>query len=195
MSCFVHPEKAARANCASCGSPLCDDCIVHTQGSIYCRSCLTGAVPHPKPFGVNKFLLFLFAVCLPPGSGYMYMGLIKRGLSAMIGFFFVIFLLSSGITGLPQILFAFAIPIIYLACIFDSFVICRRINSGEAVEDGIDGIINSLLSNKKLCALIFIILAIIFAGNILGFALRVIQVTAPIMIIGFGLYILFRRKK
>ena len=195
MNCFVHPEKAASANCANCGVPLCSECIIHTQSNIYCRSCLTGTKPHPKRPVINKFLLFLFTLFLPPGSGYMYMGLIKRGLSAMICFFFVIFLLSSGISGLAQTLLAFAIPIIYLACAFDSFSICRRINAGEVVEDGIGSIVNNLLSNKKLCAVVFIVLAIIFAGNILGFAIRIMQALAPILIIGFGLYILFKRKK
>ena len=32
----------------------------------------------------NKFLLFVFSLC--PGAGHMYMGLMKMGLSFMLGF-------------------------------------------------------------------------------------------------------------
>ena len=199
MNCFIHPERPANVNCSSCGGPLCEECIVHTQGNIFCRGCLTGTRPHPpvstKRPAISKFLLFIFAVFLPPGAGFMYMGLIKRGLSAMICFFFIIFLLSSGIPGPAETLAAFSIVILYFACIFDSFSICRRINAGEMVEDGVGSIINSLLSNKKLCAVIFVVLAIIFAGTILGYALRVLRALLPILVISFGIYMIFRRKK
>ena len=199
MNCFIHPENPANVNCSSCGEPLCDECIVHTQGNIFCRGCLTGAKPlAPAKIArptISKFLLFIFVMFLPPGAGYMYMGLIKRGVSAMICFFFIVFLLSSGITGPAETLAAFAIIILYFACIFDSFSICRRINAGEAVEDGVGSIVNSLLSNKKLCAVIFVILAIIFASTILGFALRVLRTLLPLIIIAFGLYVIFGRKK
>ena len=199
MNCFIHPEKPANVNCSSCGGPLCEECIVHTQGNIFCRGCLTGTRPRPttelKHPTASKFLLLIFAMFLPPGAGYMYLGLIKRGLSAMICFFFIIFLLSSGISGPAQTLAAFSIIILYFACIFDSFSICRRINAGEVVEDGVGSIINNLLSNKKLCAVVFIVLAIIFASTILGFALRVLHALLPILVIAFGLYMIFRRKK
>ena len=199
MNCFIHPEKPANVNCSSCGASLCEECIVHTQGNIFCRGCLMGTRPHPatelKHPTASKLLLFIFAVFLPPGAGFMYLGLIKRGLSAMICFFFIIFLLSSGISGPAETLAAFSIVILYFACIFDSFSICRRINAGEVVEDGVGSIINGLLSNKKLCAVIFVVLAIIFAGTILGFALRILRALLPILVIAFGLYMIFRRKK
>ena len=199
MNCYVHTEKPANVRCSSCGGPLCEECIVHTQGNVFCRGCLTGTRPYP-PSGmkrprISKFLLFLFVMFLPPGAGYMYMGLLKRGLSAMICFFFIIFVLSSGISGPAETLTAFSMIILYFACIFDSFSICRRINAGEHVNDGVGNIINSLLSNKKLCAVIFVILGIIFASTILGFALRVLGTLLPLMIIAFGLYVIFRRKK
>ena len=199
MKCFIHPEKPANVNCSSCGGPLCEECVVHTQGSIFCRGCLTGTKPHPpasiKRPAISKLLLFIFAVFLPPGAGYMYMGLIKRGLSAMICFFFIIFVLSSGISGAAETLIAFSIIILYFACIFDSFSICRRINAGEHVEDGVGSIINNILSNKKLCAAILVVLGVIFASTILGFALSVLRALLPLIIIAFGLYVIFRRKK
>ena len=199
MNCFIHPEKPANVNCSSCNGPLCEECIVHTQGNVFCRGCLTGTRYHApartRRSAVSKFLLLIFVIFLPPGAGYMYMGLIKRGLSAMIAFFFIVFLLSSGITGAAQTLAAFSIAILYFACIFDSFSICRRINAGEHVEDGVGSIVNSILSNKKLCTVILVVLGIIFASTILGFALRALQALLPLLIIAFGLYIIFRRKK
>ena len=199
MNCFIHPEKPAKVKCSSCFGPLCEECIVHTQGSIFCRGCLTGARLHPstgaKRPSISKFLLFIFAVFFPPGAGYMYLGLVKRGLCAMIGFFFIIFLLTSGMPHHVETLLGLSIPIIYLVCIFDSFHIRRKIIAGEAVEDGVGSIINSLLSNKKLCAVIFVVLAIIFAGTIFDFAFRVLRALLPILIVAFGLYVIFRRKK
>ena len=125
----------------------------------------------------------------------MYMGLIKRGLSAMICFFFMIFVLTTDVSTAAKILTAFSIIILYIACIFDSFNIARRLNAGEAVEDGVGSLIGDILSNKRLCALIFIILAIIFASAILGFVIRVLRTLVPLMLIAFGLYVIMRRKK
>ena len=199
MYCFMHPKNPAGTNCSSCGEPLCGECVVHTQGSVFCRGCLTGTRPRAsrelKHPAASKLLLLIFCIFLPPGAGYMYLGLIKRGLSAMICFFFLFFLLSSGISWPTESLAAFAIVILYFTCIFDSFSICRRINAGEVVEDGVGNIVNNLLSNKKLCAVILVILALIFAGTILGFALRILRALLPLLVIAFGLYMIFRRKK
>ena len=198
MKCYVHPENPANVKCSSCGGPLCDECVVHTQGNIFCRGCLMGTNPLPTTSAtrpaINKFLLLIFVLFFPSGAGYMYMGLIKRGLSAMICFFFMIFMFTV-FSGAAQILTAFSIAILYIACIFDSFGIARRLNAGVMVEDGVGSLINDILSNKKLCVLIFVILAIIFASTILGFALMVLQTFLPLMLIAFGLYVIFRRKK
>jgi len=157
--------------------------------------------PPPPPGAehrhVNGGLLFLFSFFFPPGANYMYMGLIKRGLAAMCGFFFIIFMVawSTSSSWLITVLFAFAIPVYILTVIFDGFNIRRRINAGEYVEDGVAGIISSILSNKKLCLFILVVLGLIFAGSILGFALNIIRRAIPILIIGFGIYILLKHKK
>ena len=62
-------------------------------------------------------------------------------------------------------------------------------------SDGVGNIIESLLSNKKLCAVVLIILTVIFASSILGFAFRVLRALLPVLIIAFGLYVIFRRRK
>ena len=144
---------------------------------------------------INAGLLFLFCAFLPPGAGYMYMGLIKRGICVMLAFFFLIFLLTTGLGTMATVLIGLSFPVIYLACIFDSFCIRRRINTGEVVEDGVGSIVNSLLSNKKLCMLLLVVLTVIFAGSILGFALRLLRTIIPVLIIAFGIYVIFRRKR
>ena len=156
---------------------------------------MNGTSKHSPPPRISKALLFLFTVCLPPGAGYMYMGLVKRGLGVMLTFFFLIFLLTTGLPLQVNILIALSFPVIFFTCIFDSFTIRRRILSGEVVEDGVGSIINSLLSNKKLCLLLLIVFAIIFASSIFGFVLWVLRTLVPILIIAFGLYVIFRRKK
>lgn len=144
---------------------------------------------------INSALLFLFCVFLPPGAGYMYMGLIKRGLCVMLGFFFLIFLLTTGLGTMANVFIGLSFPVIYITCIFDSFSIRRRLVNGEIVEDGVGSIVNALLANKKLCMLLLLVLTIIFAGSILGFAIRLLRAVVPVLIIAFGLYVIFRRKK
>ena len=200
MNCIFHQDRIAIGNCAECGISLCNDCTINTQGKTLCRKCLLGdsAVPHlaaASKLNFNRGLLFLFCVFLPPGAGYMYMGLVKRGLCVMLGFFFLIFLLTTGLGTMANVFIVLSFPVIYLTCIFDSFSIRRRLICGEAVEDGVGSMVNALLSNKKLCVFLLVVLTIIFAGSILGFAIRLLRGIIPLLIIAFGLYVIFRRKK
>lgn len=202
MKCKFHPEKPGGAACSKCGGPLCGECAVHTQGSVFCRTCLgmgSGAGPSPSWGGhavaVNKKLLLALCVFLPPGVGYMYMGLIKRGLVAMIGFYFLAFLVVAS-PGLPLSLLAMlSMPVLYFACIFDSFAICRRAEAGEAVPDGAGRAIASLLSNKKLCMALIAALALAFGLLALGFAVRILIGFLPLVVIFLGLYVIFFWKK
>jgi len=123
----------------------------------------------------------------------MYMGLIKRGLVAMCGFFLLIYLVTvSGRLLTP--LFAFAIPVFVLTCIFDSFSIRRRMNLGELIPDGVGDIINTLLRNKTATFIILGILLITLAGSVLGFAFEVLARAIPLLIVGCILYVIFIRK-
>ena len=140
-------------------------------------------------------LLFLFSCFLPPGANYMYMGLIKRGLAAMCGFFLLIFMMISASILPITLLFAFSLPIFALTCIFDGFSILRRINNGEYVEDGIGSILNSILANRTLTMIILAIIVISFAGAFLGFAINLIRSLLPLALVIFGIYVILRRKK
>jgi hypothetical protein len=138
---------------------------------------------------VDGALLFLFSVCLPPGGNYMYMGLIKRGLAAMCGFFLLIYLTI--VISVPmKMLFVFAIPVLYFTCFFDGFNLRRRINSGENVDDGVGDIIGGILRNKFLTAAFLIIIAL----AMLGFVFELLRRIAPALLVILALYIIFRKK-
>ncbi len=34
--CFNHPEELAVAKCTDCGKPICRECLVYREGSVYC---------------------------------------------------------------------------------------------------------------------------------------------------------------
>jgi hypothetical protein len=44
MDCINHPGVAAVANCAHCGQPFCNSCLVPIQGMPYCGNCKSVAV-------------------------------------------------------------------------------------------------------------------------------------------------------
>ena len=206
MQCRYHPTSNAANTCNQCGSLLCDDCTVDIQGRLFCRSCLADlSKEHPtthspvshsgeKGRNVSWGLLFLFSCFFPPGANYMYMGLIKRGLAAMSGFFLIIFMVS--ISGRPlTLLFSLAIPVFALTCIFDGFNTRRRINAGEAVPDGVGDVMAALLRNKPLTLIILGVLLFTLAGSILGIAINIIGRAIPLLIFGVIAYVIYSTVK
>jgi len=124
----------------------------------------------------------------------MYMGLIKRGLAALVGFFLIIYFI--GVSNMPiTLLFALSLPVYILTCIFDGFNVRRRINAGEAVGDNIDGVILFLKNNKIVCWILIALVGFSVLGSVMGIALRLIRWLMPLIIIGLGLYMLVRHKK
>jgi uncharacterized membrane protein YvbJ len=39
MRCEVHQDKEAVKFCGSCGSAVCEDCLVNAGGTSYCKNC------------------------------------------------------------------------------------------------------------------------------------------------------------
>ena len=205
MNCKTHPGQKATETCSHCGNWLCDDCVVNTQGKIFCRPCLAvlaqgapeeraahSSVPPPAAHGgrIMWGLLFLFSFL--PGANYMYMGLLKRGLATMSCFFLLIFMVSS--TNMPlQLMVIFAIPVVVIASFFDGFNLRRRINAGEEVRDEIGDVLNSILQNKFLCTLILIVIAVTLIVTVLNIAISVISSLFPLLVVGLGVYILVKR--
>lgn len=224
MQCIAHPTRAASNICDKCNHWLCDDCVVDANGRQLCKSCVNAMalesgnlpvepashvthvappgnvrVPHDPIYGlphrrVNWGLLFLFSVFFPPGANYMYMGLVKRGLAAMCGFFLIVYLTATAFTSALTIFFALSIPVFWITCFFDGFHIRRRINYGEPVQDGVGNILNAIFRNKVISAILLVVIAIALAGNFLGVAVDILRRAVPIILLVLALYIIFRKK-
>ena len=200
MQCKNHPAAKGVNTCNQCGSWLCERCSFEHGGRIFCPGCAAdnGTVQssyHAHTPGSARYiswgLLFLFSVIIPlPGLNYMYMGLIKRGLMAMSAFFGLIFMGSQLAGGFS--IFAFAIPILVIACIFDGFNLRRRINSGEEISDSIDDILNTVKRNRRIILSFLLLLVIVHVvGSMLPFLGRFI----PIIFVVWAVLTFFSKQK
>jgi len=204
MQCKNHPGEKGTNTCNDCGSWMCDRCSFDRGGRIFCPSCAAkqaaneaGSAGTKAPgYGprtgryISWGLLFLFSVVIPlPGLNYMYMGLVKRGLVAMIAFFTTIFLTAQfNGTGLG-IVFWFAMPILMFVSIFDGFNIRRRINAGEEIADSVDDITDFIRRNRT-AIIAFLLLLVVVA----------VITAVPMWLVGVGLavlaiHVLFRKPK
>jgi len=158
----------------------------------------TGPAPAAATPGGRRIswgLLFLFTIPpFPSGVNYMYMGLIKRGLAALCGFFLLIYMLGIS-SGPMSLLFGLALPIYWLTCAFDGFNIRRRINAGEAVPDSINEAIAFLRSNKYVFWILIALVGLSVLGSVVGPIMHLIRWLLPIIIIFIGLYVLSRRNR
>lgn len=146
---------------------------------------------------MKRGLILFFS--LLPGANYMYMGLIKRGLAAMCGFFLLIYFLTvvagSIIGGPLTLLIILAMPVLILTCAFDSFNIRRRIANGEVVQDNIDDVINFLHRwRKPLLTILVICIGLGVFGSFISWIFSPLRHIFPWLIIGFGAYLLFKKK-
>jgi len=172
MQCRAHGDRVASNTCNECASWLCDECTVDVQGRLFCRNCLVSYIS-TEPVSassktarshVNWGLLFMFSL-FPPGANYMFMGLMKRGLATMCGFFLLIFMITV-LSGTSMLLVVFALIIYVLTSVFDGFNIRRRINAGETIIDNLDDMLGGLFRNKLFTFVIFVLLAIVFLGGL-----------------------------
>jgi hypothetical protein len=124
----------------------------------------------------------------------MFMGLMKRGLVTMCGFFLLIFMTATSSWPFTM-LFSLAIPVYVLTCIFDGFNIRRRINAGEVIYDNVGDILGGIFRNKTVTLVVLGILMLAFVGNLLGFAMAVLRRAIPIIVIGFIVYVIVKRKR
>jgi len=152
------------------------------------------SLPTAAPRGrrVSWGLLFMFTL-FPPGVNYMFMGLIKRGLAALCGFFLLVYLVSVS-SGPLTLLFGLTLPVYWLTCAFDGFNIRRRIRAGEVVDDSIDGALSFLRSNKYIVWVALGLVALSILGSVVGIIMKLVVWLMPIAIISLGLYLLFKGK-
>jgi hypothetical protein len=137
----------------------------------------------------SKFLLFILSAL--PGLGYMYLGLIKRGLLVMAAFFLNIYLMAQ--FEIPML--AFVIPIIFFASFFDGFKILRQIREGQTVEDTVEDLLGFVSKHK---VIIFGALAVVISLGVLNNMLywsfgRVSPLITLLVIIAVAGYFFFIR--
>jgi len=201
MRCKNHNEVESVETCTVCGNQFCQDCLVALEGEQYCKSCLADGVKRqafevtePKKERKSRFWAFLLS--LVPGVGYLYLGLMNRGLQTMVLFFGSVFL--SSFIGFEEIMSLVA-PVVIFYSVFDTQQLAKKINAGIRVED------NQLFDIKS----------IPYSHNWLGYALIVIGFLAlmhnmphyfpywvtlkrmipPLLIIALGAAILYRNTR
>jgi len=205
MQCRTHPTKPAANTCNHCGNWLCDECTVDVQGRLFCRPCLTvlsqcsteASTAHKdtaspcRKIGFGTLLFFSF---FPSGANYMCMGLMKRGLATMAGFFLLIFLFSS--SSMPMtLLLIFAFVVLVIASFIDGFNVRNRINAGEHVRDDLGEVLNTIIANKFLRTTILVVVAIVLVSQALGFAFSLIGTLMPWLVIGFIVLVIMKKRK
>ena len=200
MQCRTHPTISAANTCNHCGDWLCDDCMVNVQGRTFCRPCLAtlsqdhGAEASPPPAapGYSKVSLgVLFFFSFLPGANYMYMGLMKRGLATMTGFFLLFFLIAQ--TSMPlTLLMIFGLIVLFFASFFDGFNVRRRLNAGEPVRDDIGELLNSILANKFLRTLFLVAIAVSIIVSVLQITVAIISRLLPLIVIALIVFIIIK---
>lgn len=210
MQCRIHPTRAAANTCNHCGNWLCDECAVDLQGRLFCRTCLASLAQGPTqahdahapvaepPAYYHKYrnkisggVLFLFSIL--PGANYMYMGLIKRGLATMCGFFLIIFLISNASWPFVLLL-GLSIPVYVITSFFDGFNIRRRINMGEVVDDNIGDALGGILASRFLRTFLLVVVSVVLIFNVLNIAINIISALLPVIIVLLVVYIIFRHR-
>lgn len=78
----------------------------------------------------SSFLTFLFA--LLPGAGYMYLGLVKKGIQVLVLYLLIGPLFS--MLGIGFLTFIVRLPF-WLFTFFDTFAVANKIDRGEPVQD------------------------------------------------------------
>jgi len=133
MKCVNHPEVETDTLCAVCKASVCPECRVTLRDQDYCRSCLEEMAGKVNT-GVNKQISAFWALALSlfPGAGYMYLGLMNRGLQIMVVFFGAIFV--AGMTHIDEIL-PLVLPVVWFYSIFDTLQLTRQMREGLRVED------------------------------------------------------------
>ncbi len=217
MKCKNHDEREASLTCTLCNGPVCGDCAVELGKNIYCRQCLEELVSEKDNplIQVPKKRSWLFAILLSivPGTGHMYLGLMKKGVSIMSLLFTLIFAVvlfaetASWIAGLiPTLSFLF---ISY--SVFDCLSLTPRVNAGEDLRN--EGIYELRLLKEFIQhrSGLFSIILLIAGGvgivnifskligeiifNLLGVHFSLTAFLIPVVLVIMGLYLLKEGKR
>lgn len=170
MNCIKHPEKEESASCK-----LCEESLPSTE---------------------KKSKLWAFIFSIVPGVGYLYLGLMNRGLQTMLLFFGSIFVAS--FMGFEQIM-ALVAPVVIFYSIFDTQQAAKRLNAGVPVEDKQLFDLKSIPFDQSWIGYALIVIGgLALLNNVLPYFhyWRVIrQLLPPVLIIALGVAILYRNTK
>lgn len=160
----------------------------------------------------SGFLTFITA--LIPGVGYMYLGLVKRGLQVLLLFLLVEPLFR--ILGIGFLTFIVRVPLWFYA-FFDTFSVARMLDMGQTVhdtdfiftkyaKDGEHPVVDSNRIGKNLVFIIgialillgsFAILNNVFDNNELYRMIKshISSLFMPVVLVLAGVYMLFKNRK
>ncbi|HWZ42257.1 MAG TPA: DUF5668 domain-containing protein [Candidatus Saccharimonadales bacterium] len=220
MNCAIHAETPAAAYCRTCGKAMCDSCKRDVMGAIYCEPCLAARIQGathvagmpagapasgaPNP-GIAAWLGLI------PGVGAMYNGQFVKALVHVV----IILCLIAAANSVESIgwIFACLIAFFWLYMVIDANKTARAMQLGQPVPDmlGLDRMFNiheshagntgavldasvKTASDVPLGAVVLIGIGVIFLmGNFGLFRLLHLGKLWPVLMIGLGLWIIYRR--
>lgn len=201
MNCSHHPEKKAVTVCGLCGTAYCAECLVNLGDQHYCKDCLAAGINKAGSMVVSKdrksrFWAFVFSMV--PGVGYLYLGLLNKGLQTMTLFFGTIFVASfigfGEITGL-------VVPVVMFYSIFDTQQLVKSINEGIPVEDKQFFDFKKLPLTQSWIGYALVVIGFMaLSQNVLSLYMpdwlgHIRRFVPPLLIIGLGAVILYRNTK
>lgn len=203
MKCINHPDKEQAATCVLCNESLCEDCLVVLGEHSYCKKCLTekisgggNSITKSPSIRGNKSRFWAFVLSLVPGLGYLYLGLMNRGLQTMLLFFGSIFVAS--FIGFDQLM-ALVVPVVIFYSIFDTQQLTKDINAGIPVDDKQFFDLKKIPFTQSWIGYALIVIGgLALLQNIMPyfpFWMELRRIIPPVIIIGLGVSILYRNTK
>jgi len=223
LKCENHAKTESLSECGMCGGHFCGQCLVSIDEKTYCKNCLTERIGLGRPAGMAKKVdtvagdavaggdktalagvteidrksrVWTFILSLIPGVGYLYLGLMKKGLQTMILFFGSVFV--AGFIGFAEIM-SLIVPVVIFYSIFDAQQLAKNINSGKPVEDEPFLDIKAFSFSQKWIGYALIVAGLLALMNNLPFFFpfwpTFRRMLPPILIIGLGVLILYRNTR
>jgi len=214
MKCAVHSEADATNFCRNCGKPMCPECVRDVKGVFYCEPCLAAMVEraHPRVDRRHEERHPWVAFCLGwiPGLGAVYNGEYTKAIVHVAIFAGLVTLNSTGarqpLYGLMTGFFCMYMPI-------EAFITARRMaeSNRSSSPEPISATENSPPANGSaeaapaadrprrfpVNAVVLIAIGMLFLLDTLGWLDmdRVLDVGWPLILIGFGGYMLWKRTR
>ena len=201
-TCFQHPETEAVGFCRQCGKALCGDCKRDVQGMFYCEPCLAasvggapadGTAPAPSDASNNPNPILAACLSFVPGLCAVYNGEYQKAIVFILIFAGAIALVDSGGDG--EVFFALLIPAFIFYTVMDSYKVAKARSLGAPAPPPSSWEMPEWGNGKAapIGPLILIgIGGIFFLNNVLPFHLHIGRFW-PLLLIGFGAYMIWQR--